>query len=71
MSSTDAAILLKMATNLPKENKSINNIRRMEALGSILLPGGHPFQVFIKAHLDELESYMPKWEQMKMSHPSL
>ncbi len=45
MSSTDAASLLKMATNLPEENKFIDNIRRMEALGPILLPGDHLFQV--------------------------
>ncbi len=43
MSNTDAAVLLKMNTNLSKDNKSINNIRQMDALGSILLLTGHPF----------------------------
>ncbi len=71
MSSTNVVILLNMATDLPEENKSINNIRRMDGLRFILPSGGHSSQVFIKVHLNELESYMPKWERMEMSHPSL
>ncbi len=60
MSNTDVVALLKVDTNLPEENKSINNIRRMDVLGSILLPIGHLFQKYIKTHLKELKAYMPK-----------
>lgn len=71
MSSADAAALLKMAINLPGENHSINNLRRMDALCAILLPALHHFRTYIKKHTKALDSYMPKWGRMEMSHPTL
>ena len=71
MSSADAASLLKLDVKLPGENHSVNNICRMDALCSILLPNNHPFRTYIAKHLSALESYMPKWERMEMSSPLL
>lgn len=50
MSSADVSFLIKMAINLPGENYSVNNLRRMEALISILLPTTHPFLTYSEAH---------------------
>ena len=43
MSDADATALLKLDITLPAENKSRDNLRRMDALCSILLPLNHPF----------------------------
>ena len=69
MSSADAAALLKIEVNLPGENESANNLRRMDALCSILLPAAHPFRTFIENHATPFESYMPRWKRLEMSHP--
>ena len=71
MSSSDAAALLKMDINPPGENESIDNVRRMDALCSILLPDAHPFRTYITDHLAALESYLPKWKRLEVSDPSL
>lgn len=65
LSSADAAALLKMEVHRPDENRSSNNLRRMDALCSILLPIAHPFRTFIEKHTSALESYQPKWERLE------
>ncbi len=62
MSNMDMTTLLKMGT--------IDNIFQMGSLKSIFLLVGQLFQMYIKTHLDKLESYMSKWEQMELSQPS-
>lgn len=65
MSNADAAALLKMDVNLPTENKSINNVWRMDHLCSVLLPASHPFAKYIGHHLAglklklKLKAYLP------------
>ena len=71
MSDADATSLLKLEVNLPAENKSIDNIRRMDALCSLLLPANHPFAKYISDHLAGLEAYFPRWELMEVSEPRL
>lgn len=71
MSKADAAALLALDINPPLEDKSVDNVRRMDVLCQVLLPAAHPFRIYVRKHLDELVSYMPKWEQMEMSHPAL
>ena len=71
MSDADATALLKMDINLPAENKSRDNLQRMDALCSILLPLNHPFSRYISDHLKELEAYFPRWEQLEVKETGI
>lgn len=71
ISHADAKELLKLSVNLPTENKSIDNLKRMEIVASVLLPDKHPFLTYLRDHIKQFDSFQTKWEGLELSNPHL
>ena len=71
VSHTDAKDILKVSVNLPRENKSLDNLKRMEILASVLLPDSHPFLTYLRAHVAQFGDFLHKWEGVELSDPRL
>lgn len=71
VSNADAKEILKLAVNLPSENKSGEVLKRVEILCSVLLPPLHPFHSYIRQHLAEFENFFGHWEAHEISPSSL
>ena len=71
VSNQDAKEILKLAVNLPSENKSGDVLKRVEILCSVLLPPLHPFHSYIRQHLTEFENFFGNWEAHEISPSSL
>ena len=65
----DAQEILKVKVNLPTENKSIDNVRRLDVLCHVLLPTAHPFRTYVKGHLEHMEAFSSAWEDHETSDP--
>ena len=49
ISSADAQEILKLKVKLPMENKSLDNLRRLDVVCTVLLPEGHAYRNYVKA----------------------
>jgi len=61
--------ILKVKVNLPTENKSIDNVRRMDVVCAVILPPLHPFRVYVSEHLKHMEAFSSLWEDHETSDP--
>ena len=49
---------------------SINILRRMKVLNSVVLPIGHPLTVYLSKHLEVMKSFEQPWENYLTYDPS-
>ena len=66
-SDADAQALLKVVVNPPLEDESIDNLKRMEVVASVLLPAGHGFLTHLRDHIKIFSNYERKWKQLAMT----
>ena len=71
VSDADAQEILKVKVNLPMETKSIDNVRRLDVICSVILPAGHPFRKYVKEHLEHLLAFREKWDEYEMPKPEM
>ena len=67
-SDADAQALLKVVVNPPLEDESIDNLKRMEVVASVLLPAGHGFLTHLRDHIKIFSGYNRKWKQLAMTN---
>ena len=70
-SDADTQALLKIVVNPPLEDESIDNIKRMEVVASVLLPPGHGFLTHIREHIKGFDHYERKWRTLPMTNAAL
>lgn len=54
--------LLKVVVNLPLEDKSIDNLKRMAVVASVVLPQGNGFLAHLQQHIISFGHYNLKWK---------
>ena len=70
-SDSDTQALLKIVVNPPMEDESIDNIKRMEVVASILLPPGHVFLIHLRDHIQGFNQYEQNWRTLPMTNATL
>ena len=70
-SDADTQALLKIVVNPPLEDESIDNIKRMEVVASVLLPPGHGFLTHIREHIKGFDHCERKWRKLPMTNAAL
>jgi hypothetical protein len=70
-SDADAQVLLKIVVNPPLEDESIDNLKRMEVIASVLLPPGHEFLTHIREHIKGFDHYERRWRTLPMTNAAL
>ena len=66
ISSADAQEILKLKVKLPMENKSLDNLRRLDIVCTVLLPEGHAYRNYVKAHLKAMVDFGSNWEDHEL-----
>ena len=46
-----------MVVNFPREDESMNNLKRVEIVANVILPAGHGFLTHLRAHIEGFEKY--------------
>ena len=69
-STQDAKEILKVEVNLPMENKSLDNVKRLNIVCEVLLPDEHPFRVFVHQHLERMVAFQSVWEKTETTNPT-
>ena len=64
-SCSDAKEVLKLSLYLRLENKSLEIIRRVKIVYSILLPMGHPSLTYLKEHIKSMDDFCSQWEMIE------
>ena len=70
VSDANTQALLKVVANLLLKDESINNLKRMEIVTSVLLPEGHGFLSHIREHITCFDNYERKWRNLAMTNSS-
>ena len=66
----DAQVLLKNKITIPGPDESINILRRMKVLLSVVLPMGHPLTVYLSKHVEIMKSFEQPWANHLTFDPS-
>jgi len=66
----DAQVLLKNKMTIPGPDDSINILRRMKVLLSVVLPLGHPLTVYLSKHLEVMKAFEQPWANYLTYDPS-
>jgi len=68
ISSDDAEKFLKIVINPPRPGKSIDNLKRLEVVCSVVLPRGHPFREYVEKYTRNFDNFTP-WEGTQTNDP--
>ena len=68
VSETDTQALLKLVVNPPLKDKSINNLKRMEIIATILISEGNEFFSHVRDHIARFNNYDQKWRNLAITN---
>ena len=66
-SDRDTQAILKMVVIPPVGHESIDHLKRMEIVATVLLPLGHPFLTWLRTHIKKFGNFSYAWEALLMS----
>ena len=69
-SDADTQALLKVVVNPPLEDESLDNLLRMEVVGTVLLPPDNGFLVELRKNIKSFENYERHWRNVRMTDPT-
>ena len=64
-SCTSIKDMLKLSLYLSLENKSLENVRHVKIVYSIILPMGHPALTYLKEHIESMADFRSQCEIIK------
>ena len=67
----DMQTIMKMNITPPVGGNSINHLRRLKIVGSVCLPEGHKFLVWVQKHIAKFNNFCFPWTGLKMQDLSL
>ena len=70
LSPADAKEILKVKVNPPIGDKSLDNLKRLDVICSVVLPPEHTFGKFVKDHLKAMTGYWGQWEKVETENPA-
>ena len=69
-SDADVQTLLRLVVKPPLEDESIDNLKRMEIVASVLLPEGHGFLTHLRQHIKRFSDYERQWRTLAITNAS-
>ena len=70
-SDRDTQAILKMVVIPPVGQESIDHLKRMEIVASVLLPPSHPFLDWLRAHIEKFDNFSYAWGSLVMTDPTV
>jgi hypothetical protein len=70
LSTADAREILKIKVNPPLGDESLDHLKRLDVVCSVVLPPDHTFSQYIKEHLAEMTAYWGRWKKVETEDPS-
>ena len=52
------------------EDESVDNLKRMEVVASVLLPPGHGFLTHLREHIKRFTNFDSKWRKVAITNPA-
>jgi hypothetical protein len=69
ISTDDAEKILKIIINPPRPDKSLDNLKRLDVVCTVVLPAAHPFRQYVSQYTRQFENFKPKWEGIQTREP--